>query len=258
MSIIEIKNVSKTFILSKKQMKLNHTTNNRKVAVCDVSLFIEKGECYGLLGPNGAGKTTMLRMMSTLIKPDAGDIIIDGASVINDPSSVRSKIAFLTTDLKLEDNFTTNYLFNYYSSLRNISDEKRDRWKKILFDRFGITSFEEVKIADLSTGMKQKASIAISLVHNPDIIIFDEPTNGLDVITAKIVVDFLLELKKEGKTIIVSTHIFSLIEKVCDKVGVLIDGKIACIDRLENLTKDKNLEDKFFDIYVSVKGGEEK
>lgn len=257
MSIIEVDNVVKTFTLSKKQMKINKSTEKNKVAVNGLSFKVEKGDCYGLLGPNGAGKTTTLRMMATLIKPDSGTITIDGSSVLTAPFEVRSKIAFLTSELKLEENFTPSYLFDYYSTLRGIDPLESKKWKDELFQKFGITKFQEVKIGDLSTGMKQKASIAISLVHNPDIIIFDEPTNGLDVITAKMITDFLLSLKAEGKTIIVSTHIFSLIEHVCNRVGVIINGKMVKEDTLENLTKEKNLEDAFFDIYVNEMGGQE-
>lgn len=126
----------------------------------------------------------------------------------------------------------------------------------MLFSRFGIDKFAETKIADLSTGMKQKTSIAVSLVHDPEFIIFDEPTNGLDVLTAKSVTDFLVELKNEGKTILLSTHIFSLVEKICDRVGVIVDGKMAAEDTVKNLTREKGLEDVFFDIYADSKGGE--
>ena len=132
----------------------------------------------------------------------------------------------------------------------------RERRKKELFGRFGVDQFAEVKVANLSTGMKQKVSLIISLVHDPEIIIFDEPTNGLDVITAKVVTDFLLELKAEGKTVIVSTHIFSLIEKICDRVGIIINGQMVCCDTLENVTAEKSLEDKFFDIYTEMVGDE--
>ena len=128
--------------------------------------------------------------------------------------------------------------------------------KKQLFERFGIDAFAETKIADLSTGMKQKTSIAISLVHDPDFIIFDEPTNGLDVLTAKSVTDFLLELKANGKTILLSTHIFSLVEQICDRVGSIIDGKMVQEGEVRALTKEKSLEDVFFDVYAQVKGGE--
>ena len=105
--------------------------------------------------------------------------------------------------------------------------------KEELFNKFGINDYKEIKIADLSTGMKQKVSLVISLVHDPDIIIFDEPTNGLDVITAKTVTDFLVELKKVGKTVILSTHIFSLVEKLCDRVGIIINGKMILCDKLD-------------------------
>ncbi|MGN1156879.1 MAG: ATP-binding cassette domain-containing protein, partial [Agathobacter sp.] len=107
---------------------------------------------------------------------------------------------------------------------------------------------------NLSTGMKQKTSLVISLVHDPDIIIFDEPTNGLDVLTAKVVTDYLLELKGQGKTILLSTHIFSLVEKLCDRVGVVLDGKMVVCDTLAELTKDMNLEDKFFRICQEMEG----
>lgn len=126
--------------------------------------------------------------------------------------------------------------------------------KQELFDKFQISEFAEVKVGNLSTGMKQKVSLVVSIVHNPDIIIFDEPTNGLDVLTAKVVTDFLLELKSQGKTIVVSTHIFSLIEKICDRVGVIIDGTMVVCDTLEHMTEEKPLEEKFFDIYAERAG----
>ena len=126
--------------------------------------------------------------------------------------------------------------------------------KKMLFVIFGIDKFAEVKVANLSTGMKQKVSLAISLVHWPNVIIFDEPTNGLDVLTAKVVTDFLLDLKKQGKTVIVSTHIFSLIEKVCDRVGVVVDGHMIVCDTLEAVKNGLSLEDRFFEIYKESVG----
>ena len=111
-----------------------------------------------------------------------------------------------------------------------------------------------MKIGDLSTGMKQKISLVISIVHDPKIIVFDEPTNGLDVITAKTVTDFLQELKKEGKTILLSTHIFSLVEKLCDRVGIIIDGQMKLEGELSEITREKSLEDVFFDVYKREKG----
>ncbi len=252
--VLEIKDIGKTFTLSKKQQKLEKTKTNKKVAVDHLSFDAYEGEIFGLLGPNGAGKTTTLRIISTLIKADYGDVLVDGKSVKNEAGEVRKKIGFLTSELKLEDFFTPNYLFDFFSTLHGISLEEKEKQKKKLFDRFGIGEFAEVKVANLSTGMKQKLSLAISLVHNPNIIIFDEPTNGLDVITAKVVTDFLKELRSEGKTIIISTHIFSLVEKICDRVGIIINGHMVACDDLKTMTAEKNLEDVFFDIYSQEVG----
>lgn len=252
--ILQVDNLKKTFKLSKKQQLIEKTNQKKKVAVNNISFSSYKGEVFGLLGPNGAGKTTTLRMLSTLIKPDEGDAIIDGASVCKNPEEVRSKIGFLTSELKLEEFFTPNYLFDFFSELHGVSDEDRKKRKRELFQKFGIEKFAEVKVSDLSTGMKQKVSLVISIVHDPDIIIFDEPTNGLDVLTAKVVTDFLLDLKKQGKSIIVSTHIFSLIEKICDRVGIIIDGRMIVCDTLSNITKDKPLEERFFEIYEETVG----
>jgi len=193
-------------------------------------------------------------MLATLIKPDSGDALIDGSSIITDEDAVRRKIGFLTSELKLEEFFTPNYLYDFFSELYGVERSVRDERKRKMFAQFGIDKFAEVKLGNLSTGMKQKVSLVISVVHNPDFIIFDEPTNGLDVLTAKVVTDFLCELRAAGKTVILSTHIFSLVEKLCDRVGVIIDGKLVALDSLENLTAEKNLEDVFFDLYKSIKG----
>lgn len=254
MEVIKVQNLKKTFVLSKKQQKIQATSGPKIVAVNDLSFEVAKGEIFGLLGPNGAGKTTTLRMLSTLIKPDSGDVIVDGSSVVKEPDEVRGKIGFLTSELKLEDFFTPNYLFDFFSDLYNVSVDVRKARKEEIFERFGIDKFAEVKVGNLSTGMKQKVSLAISIVHDPDIIIFDEPTNGLDILTAKVVTDFLEDLKERGKTIILSTHIFSLVEKLCTRVAIIIDGKLTVCDSLENLIKEKSLEDKFFEIYEEVAG----
>lgn len=254
--ILKVDNISKTFKLSSKQQKIEKTNSKIKNAVKELSFSAYEGEIFGLLGPNGAGKTTTLRMLATLIKPDSGDALVDGASIVNEPNEVRSKIGFLTSELKLEDFFTPDFLFDFFSDLHKVPDDVRDKRKAELFGKFGIDKFAQVKVANLSTGMKQKVSLVVAVVHDPDIIIFDEPTNGLDVITAKVVTDFLLELKQRGKTVIVSTHIFSLIEKICDRVGIIIDGQMIVCEELKTLTKNKPLEDVFFDLYAERKGDE--
>ena len=253
--ILRAEGLKKTFKLSAKQQKLQKTKAKTIMAVDDLTFEAYEGEIFGLLGPNGAGKTTTLRILATLIKADEGEAIVDGSSVRTDPAAVRGKIGFLTSELKLEDFFTPNYMFDFFSKLHNIDPETSRRRKKELFEKFGVDEFAEVKIANLSTGMKQKASLVISIVHDPNIIIFDEPTNGLDVLTAKVVTDFLLELKAQGKTIIVSTHIFSLVEKICDRAGIILDGHMVVCDTLKNLTAEKPLEDVFFDVYAEKAGG---
>ncbi len=254
-TILHVEGLRKTFKLSKKQQKIEKTKDKVKVAVKGISFDAYQGEIFGLLGPNGAGKTTTLRMLSTLIKPDSGDAFVNGCSIVSQPEEVRARIGFLTSELKLEDYFTPNYLYDFFSDLHNVPKAIKDERKKALFERFGIDQFAEVKIANLSTGMKQKVSLVISIVHDPEILIFDEPTNGLDILTAKVVTDFLLEMKEAGKSIIVSTHIFSLVEKICDRVGIIVDGNLVVCEKLEEFLKGMNLEDRFFQLYEEKAGG---
>lgn len=255
--ILQVRDLRKTFQLSAKQQKLEKTKEKVKVAVDGLSFTAYRGEVFGLLGPNGAGKTTTLRMLATLIRPDGGDAVMDGISVMQDPEKIRGKIGFLTSELKLEEFFTPNYQFDFFSRLHGVEESVAKQRKEELFARFGIDRFAEVKVGNLSTGMKQKVSLVVSLAHDPDIIIFDEPTNGLDVLTAKVVTDFLLDLKARGKTIIVSTHIFNLIEKICDRVGIVIGGKMVECDTLETICAGKDLETRFFEIYQEKVGAVE-
>ena len=250
-SSIKVRNLRKTFKLSKKQMKIDKTTSNLKVAVDNVSFDAYPGEVFGLLGPNGAGKTTTLRTISTLIVADSGEINILGFDISND-IEVKKRIGFLTNELKLEDQMTPNYAFEYFGKFYDMSKEDIEKRKEVLFKEFGVDKFAEVKIGDLSTGMKQKTSIVVSLVHDPEVIIFDEPTNGLDVLTAKAVTDYLQELAKKGKTVIISTHIMSLAQKLCNRIGIIINGKMIVCDKLEKVLEEYNsndLEDVFFEMY---------
>ena len=217
-----------------------------------VSFHVEPGEIYGLLGPNGAGKTTLMQMISTLSKPTSGTISICGLDSVKDSLEIHKRIGFLTTEIKLDPLSTPDKLYDFFASLYSIPDEEAKIRKDLAFETFGITPFADKKIVELSTGMKQKASIAISLIHEPPVIIFDEPTNGLDILTSKQVTDYLLELKNKGRAIILSTHIFSVAEDLCDRIGMLVDGKIAAEGTQEELMtlagKDR-FEDAFFTIY---------
>ena len=255
--MIEIRDLTKVYRLNKKQMAESHTKNPKKTAVDHLSLTAAKGEIYGLLGPNGAGKTTTLRCISTIIKPTSGEIYVDGHEVQKEPKAVRTCIGFLTSDIKLDDQFDVDYLFRFFGRLHRVPEEVLAKRREELFGYFGISEFAHKKIKELSTGMKQKAAIAVSLVHDPDIVIFDEPTNGLDIITARNVTDYLKKLRDDGKLVVISTHIMSEAEKLCDRIGIIIDGKKEAEGTLNELltkTCTNDLEDAFFQIYSARKG----
>ena len=250
--MIEIKNLTKIYKLSSGQMKKRKTKSSTKVAVDNISFKAEQGEILGLLGPNGAGKTTTLRCIATLLKPTDGTVIVDGTETVKEKEEVRASIGFLTNEIKLDPQFSARYLFDFFGRLHQVPEDKLKERREELFSYFGIDGFEDKKIEELSTGMKQKAAIAVSLVHDPDIVIFDEPTSGLDIITARSVTDYLLELKKKGKLVIVSTHIMSEAEKLCDRLVVIIDGRKVSEGTLDNIYSDTgkdNLEDAFFELY---------
>lgn len=250
--MIEINNLTKVYKLSKRQMAKMRVKHNIKEAAKNISLVAREGEIYGLLGPNGAGKTTTLRCVATLLRPTEGVVTVCGYDTIKEPEKVRESIAFLTNEIKLDPHFTAKYMFHFFGKLHGMEDEVIEERRKHLFSYFGITEFQDKKIEELSTGMKQKASIAVSLVHDPKVIIFDEPTNGLDVVTARSVTDYLKVLKNQGKVVIVSTHIMSEAEKLCDRIGIIINGQKVLDGTLRDILDETNtsdLEDAFFVLY---------
>ncbi len=247
--MIEVKDFKKVYSLSKKQMNEQGTKSKLKTAVEKVSFVAKQGEIFGLLGPNGAGKTTTLRCIATLLKPTEGSIRVNGFDVVTQSTDVRRSIGFLTNDLKMETHFTPEYTMKFFGSLHGLSEGLIEERTTELFEYFGISGYKDKKIAELSTGMTQKLAIAVSLVHDPDIIIFDEPTNGLDIITAKAVTDYLSHLKEEGKLIIISTHIMAVAEKLCDRIAIIINGKKVSEGTIELIVEQagvESLEEAFF------------
>ncbi len=250
--MIEINHLTKIYKLSKRQMRQLKTKDNMKCAANDVSLIAKPGEIYGLLGPNGAGKTTILRCVATLLNPTKGSIKVNGFDTVTQSNKVRESISFLTNEIKLDPQFSARYMFHFFANLHGVSEIECIKRREKLFHYFGITPFQDKKIEELSTGMKQKTAIAVSLAHDPEIIIFDEPTSGLDIVTARSVTDYLKELKKEGKLIIISTHIMSEAEKLCDRIGIIIEGRKVIEGTLSKIlkeTKANDLEDAFFQLY---------
>lgn len=219
------------------------------LAVDDLSFRCAPGEVYGLLGPNGAGKTTTLRCLSTLIKPTSGNAWIHSCSVVSDEREFRSRIGFLTSDMKLDGYFTPDYMISWFGELNKLDRKTVEERKSRLYGELQMEDFAGRRIDDLSTGMKQKTAIAISLIHDPEVIIFDEPTNGLDVITSRAVTDFLGNCAERGRTVIVSTHIMNVAEKVCDRFGILVKGRLREEGTLEEILergRGSSLEEIFF------------
>lgn len=258
--MIQINELTKIYKLTKKQMIEQKTKKDLKRAVDNLSLVAKPGEIYGLLGPNGAGKTTALRCIATLLKPTEGNIIVNGYDTVKDSENVRKKIGFLTNEIKLDPQFSPKYMFDFFGQLHKVDDNVVEERREKLFSYFEITDFQYKKIEELSTGMKQKASIAVSLVHDPEVIIFDEPTTGLDIVTARNVTDYLRLLKEEGKTVIISTHIMTEAEKLCDKIGIIINGSMVSegiLGEILDSTNAGDLEDAFFELYKTHNKEEE-
>ncbi|MBO4524298.1 MAG: ATP-binding cassette domain-containing protein [Ruminococcus sp.] len=250
--MIQINGLTKIYKLNAKKMQELKTKENKKVAVNNVSLEAKPGEIFGLLGPNGAGKTTTLRCVATLLKPTKGSVSVCGFDTQKEGQKVRDSIAFLTNEIKLDPNFSADYMFKFFGRLHGMSEEQIVARQEELFGVFGINDFKNKKIEELSTGMKQKAAIAVSLVHDPKVVIFDEPTSGLDIVTARSVTDYLKHLRDIGKTVIVSTHIMSEAEKLSDRIGVIIAGqKVEEGTLAEILQRNEavDLEDAFFKLY---------
>ncbi len=250
--MIQINELTKIYKLTAKKMQELKTKENTKIAVNNISLVAKPGEIYGLLGTNGAGKTTTLRCVATLLKPTKGQISVCGYDTVKDGQKVRDSIAFLTNEIKLDPNFSADYMFKFFGRLHGMSEEQIVARREELFNVFGINDFKNKKIEELSTGMKQKAAIAVSLVHDPEVVIFDESTSGLDIVTARNVTDYLKFLRDQGKTVIVSTHIMSEAEKLSDRIGVIINGnKVAegTLSEIISQNEAEDLEDAFFRLY---------
>lgn len=250
--MVEISQLTKIYRLSKKQMRELKTKDTIKKAVDGISFTAKPGEIYGLLGPNGAGKTTTLRCISTLLKPTEGSVKVCGFDTVKESEKVRESIGFLTNEIKLDPQFSPEYMFEFFGHLHGMSEKDIGKRKEELFHYFGITEFKDKKIDELSTGMKQKAAIAVSLIHDPQVVIFDEPTSGLDIITARAVTDYLKLLKKRGKLVLISTHIMSEAQKLCDRIGIIINGHMVMEGTLYEIlesTAQPDLEDAFFELY---------
>jgi sodium transport system ATP-binding protein len=253
--MISVERLSKRFKLSRKQKQEMASASNMILAVSDVSFTCLPGRVFTLLGPNGAGKTTTLRMLATMLKPTSGTIKIAGFDTIEEPVKVRSKIGFLTGSTALYDRLSPNEIIKYYADLHGMDGKKFKERKEELFNVLGINEFANRKIGKLSSGMKQKVSIARTMIHDPEVVIFDEPTVGLDVITARSIIQLIRRCKEDGKTIIFSTHIMGEVSLLSDDLAIIHKGKLLFNDTYENFLqqmKSRTIEDEF----IRIVGGD--
>jgi sodium transport system ATP-binding protein len=204
-------------------------------AVDNVSFECRPGEIFGLLGANGAGKTTTLRILATILKPTGGNAMLMGHDVLKEPETVRQNLGFSSATTALYPRLTARETIEFFARVNGCADGTvRDRVESLIA-RFGIGSYADARVDKLSQGMKQKVSIARTVVHDPPVLIFDEPTVGLDVLNALEMQKLISEFRAEGKTIIFSTHIMSEAEKLCDRIAIIHQGKIHACDTLANL-----------------------
>jgi len=217
-------------------------------AVNSISFECHEGEVFGLLGANGAGKTTTLRMLSTIITPSSGSAAVLNHDVVTEAEGVRRNLGFYSASTALYPRLTARETIDFFARINQYPAARVDERVNYLIERFGITKYADSRVDRLSSGMKQKVSIARTVAHDPRIVIFDEPTVGLDVLNALEVQESIRQLRTEGKTIIFSTHIMSEAEKLCDRIAIIHGGRILACDTLANLrtsTGEHYLEDIF-------------
>lgn len=239
--MLEIKKFSKSF--------------GKMLAVDNLSFSVKPGEIVGLLGENGAGKTTTLRAISTMIKVSEGEILVNGLNVSKEPEKVRKEIGILFGgDVSLYDRLTARENIRYFGNLNGMTNEEADKVIDSLSEEFGMTEFIDKRAGKFSRGMKQKVSIARSIVHSPSVMLFDEPSTGLDVSAVRMVHEFILKCKAENKTILFSSHSMKEVEKLCDRVIIINHGKFVEQGTIKELKEKYNNSD-LEDVFVNLIGG---
>ncbi|MEJ2649870.1 MAG: ATP-binding cassette domain-containing protein [Sedimentisphaerales bacterium] len=258
--MLEVKEISKTFReRGKKRRGLSGVLQAMRrgtkfFAVDNVSFSAKPGLILGLLGPNGAGKTTLLRVLSTTLKPSHGTASFMGVDLVENPLEVRRRIGFLSDNTGLYGRLTAREMIEYYGKLHGLAHAILRKRMEELFNALEMTEFVDKRNASLSSGMKQKVSIARTLIHEPDIIMFDEPTTGLDVAAAEAILRFIEFCKAQGKTVIFCTHHMHEVERLCDSVVILNKGRLCFEGSIEQMRarSGQKLLDKAFLALISA------
>jgi len=220
-------------------------------AVDGISFSCRPGQVFGLLGVNGAGKTTCLRILGTILQPSSGTASVGGFDVLSEPEKVRANIGFLSAATALYARLTAQETVEYFGRLHGLLESTLQARIDRLFATLDMNEFRHRRCDQLSSGMKQKVSIARTLVHDPPVMIFDEPTHGLDVLTARSVVGFIRDCRARGKTVIFSTHIMREAEKLCDTIAIIHNGRIMAEGTLEELRERTGAQD-LDDIFIQL------
>ncbi len=240
--MIHVENLTKSF---------RDLRRGQVLAVDHISFNAKAGEVFGLLGPHGAGKTTTMRILCTVLKPTGGVARLAGFDVVAQPTQVRQHIGFLSASTAIYDRMSAWEMVEYFGKLYGMTDDLLRQRMEVLFAELQMNDFRDVLGAKMSTGMRQKVSIARAIVHDPPVLIFDEPTLGLDVLVARAVLDNIKRLRDQGKCILYSTHIMREVEKLCDRVAIVSKGKIQTCGTLPELRErhgQDDLEELFFQL----------
>jgi sodium transport system ATP-binding protein len=220
-------------------------------AVDGVSFEARPGEVFGLLGPNGAGKTTTMRILCTVLQPSGGTARISGYDVATQPNLVRQHIGFLSANTAIYDRMSAWELVDYFGRLYGMNEEHLQQRMEEVFTSLQMNEFRDTLGARMSTGMRQKVSIARAIIHDPPVLIFDEPTNGLDVLVARSVLDNIKRLRDLGKCVLFSTHILREVERLCDRVAIVSRGRVQASGTVAELRErygQQDLEELFFQL----------
>ncbi len=250
--MIEVQYLTKEFKLNRKQRKEAGTPHLRKVTAVDkVSFQCVPGRIFGLIGPNGAGKTTILRMIATMLRPTSGTIRVQNEDGVKHPEKIRKNLGFLSNNTGLYHRLTAEEMIQYYADLYAMSPPNYFKRRNELYALLDMKDFAHRRIGNLSSGMKQKVSIARTIIHDPDVVVFDEPTTGLDVLSSRAIVELIMRCRDEGKTVIFSSHRMAEVENLCDDIAILHKGKIFFNDTFEvfkNQMKTPTLEEEFISL----------
>jgi sodium transport system ATP-binding protein len=248
--MITVSHLTKQFTLSRQQRReMGPGWSGSTIdAVQDVSFTCRPGRVFTLLGPNGAGKTTTLRLIATMLKPTSGTITVAGFNVLHNPVEVRRRVGFLTGNTGLYDRLTPDELVKYYADLHGLDSEKYRRRREEIFTLLGIHEFARRRIGKLSSGMKQKVSIARTIIHDPDVVVFDEATAALDVVTSRSIIQMIRQCKELGKTVIFSTHRMGEVSLLSDDLAIIHNGRLifnGSYQDFQNQMQTRSVEDEF-------------